>query len=104
MIRNTNTQQQQNAKNALKDNHTKLNDDADAALQQLLEANEATRSKSNEHYDEMTSQIKQVHAVLATLAIGMSEHTQLMAILDAMEANALKGLGDGKLLPPPFEI
>ena len=86
----------QNAKSALKENHTKLRDDAGAALQGLLAANEATRSTSNQHFDLVNSQIKQVHAVLATLAIGMSEHTQLMGILDAMEANALKGLGDAK--------
>ena len=86
----------QNAKNALKENHTKLKDDSDSSLKELLEANEATRTKANEHFDETKAQIKQVHAVLATLAIGMAEHTQLMGILDAMEANAERGSGDTK--------
>lgn len=85
-----------NAATMLADNHKKLKDDADTSLTELKEANEEARGKANGHYDELTRQVKQIHAVLATLAIGMSEHNQLMAILDAIEANAMTGLSDSK--------
>ena len=84
------------ARTAASENHKKLRGGAEDSQTILKEGNEQTRTKTNEHFDEVLSQVKQVHAVLSTLNIGMAEHNQLMSILDHMEENALGGLKDAK--------